>query len=460
MVQIRNRGKLIENGETLRICKYRRLVLECLERAVNAAEPKQLIKAKMKVENNQLQVGKCTFDLSKFKHVYVVGGGKAGGKMAQAIEEVLGNQVTAGVVNIPHGTKQETQVIELNEVSHPVPDEAGVKGTLRIMAIAEQAQKDDLVICLISGGGSSLMPLPREGISLKDKQTLTDQLLKSGAAINEINVVRKHLSAFKGGWLAKAAYPATVLNLVLSDVMGDPLDSIASGPTVPDTSTFSNAKTVLEKYGLWLNAPVNVRDILSEGAKGLLQETLKPGDIVFENVSSFVIGNNKIATRAAIDYLRSEGLNTLLLADILEGEANEVGKAIVQFVNRDFTCNPSSLKSLGVVAGGETTVTVIGKGKGGRNQELVLSAALNLKESEDCIIASFSTDGVDGPTDAAGAIADNYTLNRAKQSGLDPKRYLENNDSYNFFLKLNDLIYTEASGTNVNDLCVILKLKG
>ena len=266
MIQIRNREKLIENGQTTRIRKYRALTLQCLERAVNAAEPKQLIKVKVKMENNQLQVEGYRFDLRKFKHVYVVGGGKAGGKMAQAIEEILGKHVTAGVVNVPYGTKQRTHVIELNEVSHPVPDEAGVKGTFRIMAIAEQTEENDLVICLISGGGSSLMPMPREGISLKDKQALTNALLKSGAAITEINTVRKHLSAFKGGWLAKKAYPATVLNLVLSDVMGDPLDSIASDPTVPDPSTFNDARKILEKFDLWLNAPVSIRKVLSKGS--------------------------------------------------------------------------------------------------------------------------------------------------------------------------------------------------
>ena len=197
MVKIINREKLIENGETSTIRRGRDLALQCLEQAVNAAEPKRLIKAKMKVENDQLQVEGCTFDLRKFKHVYVVGGGKAGGKMAQAIEEILGNHITAGVVNIPYGTSQKTKVIELNEARHPVPDEAGVVGTFRIMALAEQAKEDDLVICLISGGGSSLMPLPREGISLEDKQALTNALLKSGATITEINAVRKHLSAFQ-----------------------------------------------------------------------------------------------------------------------------------------------------------------------------------------------------------------------------------------------------------------------
>jgi glycerate-2-kinase len=460
MIEIINREKLIENGETSHIRKCRALTLQCLEQAVNAVEPKQLIKIKLKVENDQLQVEGYTFDLRKFKHVYVVGGGKASGKMAQAIEEILGKYVTAGVVNVPHGTRQETHVIELNEASHPVPDEAGIKGTLSIMAVAEQAEENDLVICLISGGGSSLMPMPREGISLMDKQALTNALLKCGAAITEINAVRKHLSAFKGGWLAKKAYPATVLNLVLSDVMGDQLDSIASGPTVPDPSTFSDAKKILKKYDLWLNAPVSVRKILSEGVRGLIQETPKAGDIVFENVHNVLIGNNQTASLAAVGCLRSKGLNTMLLADMLEGEASEAGKAIAKFASGVFVRNEPIPKPIGIVVGGETTVTVSGKGQGGRNQELVLSAALNFNESGEWVIASFNTDGVDGPTDAAGAIVDSYTLKRAKKLGLDSEKYLAANDSYSFFSKLGDLIRTGPTGTNVNDIFVIVSLKG
>ncbi len=397
MIQIRNKDKLIENGETSLIRKCRVLALQCLERAVNAAEPKQLIKIKVKVEKSLLQVEGCTFDLRKFKHIYVVGGGKAGGKMAQAIEDILGKHVTAGIVNIPYGTKQRTCIIELNEASHPVPDEAGVRGTLRIMELAKQAEENDLVICLISGGGSSLMPMPREGISLKDKQVITNALLKSGAVITEINTVRKHLSAFKGGWLAKKAYPATVLNLALSDVMGDSMDSIASGPTVPDLSTFSDARKILEKYDLWLNAPVSIRKILSEGEKGLLEETPKPGDLAFQKVHNVIIGNNQTASQAVINYLYSEGLSALLLSDILKGEAKVAGEALAKVANDILVCKPSTPKLIGIIAGGETTVTVKGKGLGGRNQELALSAALNLKDSEECVIASFSTDG-DGRT--------------------------------------------------------------
>ncbi|HUK85735.1 MAG TPA: glycerate kinase [Candidatus Acidoferrum sp.] len=457
MIRIRNLEKLIENGESWHIRQSRSLALKCLERAINAAEPKQLVEAKVKVENNQLRVEDYLFDLGKFKHVYVVGGGKAGGKMAQAMEEILGGHMTAGVVNVPYSAEQKTRVIELNEASHPIPDEAGVKGTRRIVALAEQAEQDDLVICLISGGGSSLMPLPREGISLKDKQALTNDLLKSGAEITEINTVRKHLSSFKGGWLAKKAYPATVLNLVLSDVMGDPLDSIASGPTVPDPSTFSDARNILRKYGLWLNAPVSIRKIISEGVKGFLEETPKPNDLIFENVHNLIIGNNRTSSQAAFDCLRSKGLSVLLLSKMLEGEAKEVGKVLSNLANE--VSKSSISKSLGVVAGGETTVTVVGEGVGGRNQELMLSAAMKLEDSAEWVFASLSTDGVDGPTDAAGAIIDDATLKRARQLGLDPEKYLLNNDSYSFFLKLGDLIFTNATGTNVNDVSVMVRLK-
>ena len=227
--------------------------------------------------------------------------------------------------------------------------------------------------------------------------------------------------------------------------------------TVADSSTFSDARKILEKYNLWLSAPVSIRKILSEGEKGLLQETPKPGDLAFQKVHNVIIGNNRTASQAAISYLYSEGLSTLLLSDILKGEAKIAGESLAKFANHILVCKSSTPKLLGIVAGGETTVTVKGKGLGGRNQELALSAALNLKDTEECVIASFSTDGVDGPTDAAGAIVDGYTLRRARMLGLDPAKYLENNDSYNFFLKLGDLIHTEITGTNVNDIAVILR---
>ena len=458
MIQIKNRKQLIEKGQTPILKKVRTIALRSLECALNTADPKKILHSKIKLENSCIKVEDHSFDLEKFKHVYVVGGGKAGTAMALAMEEILGTHLTAGTVNVPYGTKQKTRVIKLNEASHPFPDQAGVAGTRRIMAIAEKAEADDLVVCLVSGGGSSLMPLPRDGISLEDKQTLTNALLKSGAAITEINAVRKHLSAFKGGWLAKKAYPAIVLNLVLSDVVGDPLDSIASGPSVPDPSTFTDAQTVLKKYRLWSTAPSSVRKVLSEGAEGLLEETPKEDDPVFKKIHTVVVGNNRTATQAAVEYLMAEGLNTLVLNDFLQEEAREVGQALAKFANQVFACNKPIAKPLGVVAGGETTVTVTGTGLGGRNQELALAAALHLKDAETCVIASLSTDGVDGPTDAAGAIVDGYTLERAMRVKLDPEKFLAENDSHNFFSQLGDLIVTGATGTNVNDISVIVVL--
>lgn len=251
MIRIKNMEQLIENGETLLDRKARTLALKSLENAVNAADPKKIMKSKISLRGSVIHVNGYSFDLKKFKNIYVVGGGKASGSMAETLEELIGKYITFGLVNVPRGSKHKTSVVRLHEASHPVPDESGVEGTKCIMEIAEKADEEDLLICLISGGGSSLMPLPRDGITIADKRRINEELLKCGANIKEINTVRKHISEFKGGWLAKKAFPATVLNLILSDVLGDPLDFIASGPTVPDSTTFSDAIKVLKKYGLW-----------------------------------------------------------------------------------------------------------------------------------------------------------------------------------------------------------------
>lgn len=458
MVGIKNRTLLIEKGEIPLLREARALALHSLECALNAAEPKQLLVSKLKLQDSRLLVDGCCFDLQKFRNIYVVGGGKAGGSMAQALEGVLGKYITSGIINVPYGLGRSSGIVELHETSHPVPDEAGVEGTRRMMAIAEKAEEDDLLICLISGGGSSLMPLPSEGLSLNDKQELTKTLLKSGAAISEINAVRKHLSAFKGGWLARKAFPATILNLILSDVVGDPLDSIASGPTVPDLSTFKDAINVIKKHGLWADAPSDVRKVLTEGTRGQIEETPKPGDEAFRKVCSIVIGNNRTASLAALDYLKSKGLNALLLSTSLEGEAKYLGPILASVAREIGVSGNPVRKPSGIVAGGETTVAVKGRGVGGRNQELALSAATKISGIKGCVVASMSTDGVDGPNDAAGAIVDCCTLQRAKELGLAPEKFLERNDSYRFFSKLGDLIFTGPTTTNVNDVSVIVVL--
>ncbi len=456
--EIRNASSLVERGATLTSKQARTLAIHSLECALKAADPNRLVRANVKVEESCLHVGDQLFDLSEFKHLYVLGGGKAGCAMAQAIEELVCDKITAGFVIVPYGYKAQTHKIEIHEASHPVPDLSGVEGTQQIIKIAEQASRDDLIVCLISGGGSSLMALPREGVTLQDEQTVTTALLKSGAPITEINSVRKHLSAFKGGWLAKKAYPATVVSLIISDVLGDPVDSIASGPTAPDLSSFKDAKEVLEKHKLWDITPFSVRKVFSEGSAGLLTETPKPGDPAFTKAYNFVIGNNRTATRAAAESLKSEGIRTIHFDEPLEGEAKQVGTGLANFASRVSDYTFSLPRPLAAVAGGETTVVVTGNGLGGRNQELALSAALHLKDAETCVIASMSTDGVDGPTDAAGAIIDRDTIKRSIEIGLNAAKSLSENDSYTFFSKLGDLIFTGPTGTNVNDVSVIIVL--
>ncbi len=458
MSQIKNKTRLIENGETNLLQKARKLVLESFEHGLLAAEPKRLIHSKLSLEGSILSIEKLSFDLNQYRNIFVVGGGKAGGAMAEGLEKILGKRITAGEINVPYNSKQKTGIIKISETSHPVPDLAGVEGTRRIIAIAEQANEDDLIICLISGGGSSLMPLPHDGVSLEDKKALTNALIRSGAPITDINTVRKHISAFKGGWLAKKAYPASVLNLILSDVVGDPLEVIASGPTVPDHTTFREAKSILEKRNLWTTTSGSIRKIISDGIKGIIEETPKPWDPAFKKVHNIILGNVRTASLAVLDYLKSKELKAQLLTTALEGEAKNVGTSLASIACEVDSLGKPFSKPVGIVAGGETTVTVIGKGSGGRNQELALSAALGLTKTKNCVVASLSTDGVDGPTDAAGAIVDSFTILRAKQVGLDAQKALLDNNSYQFFSKIDDLIITEPTGTNVNDIIVIIVL--
>ncbi|MEM0357126.1 MAG: glycerate kinase [Candidatus Bathyarchaeia archaeon] len=455
---IKNLERLIQNGQTQADKKARELALKSLEAAVEAVDPKKLILSKLTLKDSILKVNGYTFDLNQFRNIYVIGGGKASGSMAEALETVLGNRINEGFVNVPKGSKHKTAVVKLHEASHPIPDDSGVQGVKHMLEIAEKAGEKDLIICLISGGGSSLMPLPRNGITLADKRKITEDLLKCGATINEINTVRKHISGFKGGWLAKKAYPATVLNLVLSDVLGDPLDFIASGPTVPDSTTFSDAIKILKKYGLWEKTPESIKKILIDGERGLIPETPKAGDEVFKRVFNVVIGNCRDACIAACETLKSEGLNTLFLTSLLEGEARHVGTVLASLAREIVASGSPVQKPAALVVGGETTVTVVGKGKGGRNQEIALAAALKIKSLDGCVVASLSTDGVDGPTDAAGALADGKTVARAESAGFRAEDFLAENDSYNFFSKLDDLIFTGPTGTNVNDISVVIVL--
>jgi len=457
MATIKNADQLLKNAGSNIDRKARRLAIDALNAGLKAVDPEAIIKSKIKVAGNTLKIENLTFNLDEFKNVYVIGGGKASGCMAGALFELLGDRIKEGAVNVPYSCPPyKTGKVKLQRASHPIPDEPGVNGARRMLDLVGKAEKTDLVVCLISGGGSSLMPQPRGGVSLEDKRKVTDSLLKSGATITEFNTVRKHISGLKGGWLAKEAYPATVVNLILSDVVGDPLDFIASGPTVPDTTTFSDAVGVLKHHGLWNTIPNSVRKVLTDGEKGVIPETPKPGDKVFKKVHNIVVGDNFTASHAAYTNFRKAGLNSLLLTSTLEGEARDVGTALASIAKEIVSSRNPVAKPAGIVAGGETTVTVVGKGKGGRNQEIALGAALKISDMDGVIVASVSTDGVDGPTDAAGAMVDGKTLQRSHDLGLNPRESLANNDSYTFFSQLGDLVFTGPTGTNVCDVAVVV----
>ena len=434
----------------------RRQIVRVLEAALGAVDPAAAVRRHFRREGDILWVAETRYDLTRYAHVYVVGTGKAGAPMAQAVEEVLGDRLTAGQVNVKYGHGLPTRIVQINEAGHPIPDEAGLSGAERIAGLLDAAGRDDLVLCLISGGGSALMTLPVEGVTLVDIKALTDALLRASATINEINAIRKHLDRLKGGNLARRAYPAQVISLILSDVIGNPLDVIASGPTVPDSSTFADAYALLERYGLLPVVPIPIIEYLRRGLRGDTADTPKAGDPLFEHTQNVVVASNDIAARAAESAAQEMGFNTLLLSTYIDGEAKEIAKVYVALAKEVLASGRPIARPACIIAGGETTVTIRGQGKGGRNQEMALSAAMGIQGLDDVAIVCLATDGTDGPTDASGALADGQTLERAAALGLDPWLHLENNDSYPFFAALNDLLLTGPTNTNVNDLTFVV----
>jgi glycerate 2-kinase len=442
--------EVLKSGKTR---KRRERALAVLSAALAAVDPINAIRRQVSLSSDEtLRIGQRTYDLTRYRNIYVIGGGKASGSMAQAVEEILGQRVVDGLVNVKYGYGAETKTIRLNEAGHPIPDAAGMGGTKQMAELARKATSEDLVLCLISGGGSALMTLPVEGITLADVKSLTDAFLRCGATINEINTVRKHLSQTKGGNLARLAHPAEIVSLILSDVVGNPLDVIASGPTVPDTTTFADAYGVIEKYGLLGKLPRPIVEHLRRGKAGLIAETPKEGAESFAQTYNLIIASNEVAAEAAIAKAGELGFHTLLLSTFVEGEAREVAKVFAAVAREIIHSGRPVSRPACVVAGGETTVTVRGSGLGGRNQEMALSAALEIAGLEEVMIIPLATDGSDGPTDAAGAIADGSTLRRAQDAGLSATRYLADNDSYHFFQQLGDLLITGPTNTNVNDL--------
>ena len=432
--------------------KSSKLVLSTLSAAVDSVRPDSLIKRAVKFSNNELTTRDIYGNvarLAEFEHVYIVGAGKAASGMAFAMCSILDDKVAAGAITVPYGIKSKMNLkrVLVTEASHPIPDNAGIEGTKKILSVLEKASENDLVVFLISGGGSALMPMPAADICLADKQKITGSLLRSGASIHEINAVRKHLSAVKGGQLLRHVNRScTLLSLILSDVIGDDLGIIASGPTYPDSSTFSDALNILRKYRI--ERPVAAIEYLRKGARGKIHETPKPQEEVFSRIHNMLIGNNAVACKAAEGYLKKHGMQAVNLGSEFNGEAKEFGLFLAR-LTLDLGC-----KRLAIVAGGETTVR-LGKSKsglGGRNQEAALTCLAEVNR-DDVVIACMGTDGIDGNSDAAGAIVSSQTRLLAKK--IDLKKYLNRHDSYHAFKKLNSLIFTGFTGTNVNDIAIV-----
>jgi glycerate 2-kinase len=434
----------------------KRDALAIFRASLEAADPRKAIQRLVRLEGATCRVGAARYPLNRHCRVLVLGAGKASAAMAQALESLLGSRITGGLINTKHGHLARLKRIELQECGHPVPDQAGIEGARRIAALAAEAGPDDLVFCLISGGASALMPLPAPGVTLAEKQEATKLLLACGATIHEINAVRKHISHVKGGQLARLAAPATVVSLLLSDVIGDSLDVIGSGPTAPDASTFATAMAVLDKYGIAARVPAPVRSRLEAGLRGEIPDTPKAGDSCFRKVRNVIVGSNRLAVDAAARKAKELGYRPLVLSTFIEGETREIA-AMHAAMAKEITVSGRPVRPPAcLISGGETTVTLKGNGLGGRNQEFVLACALGIDSLPDTVAFSGGTDGTDGPTDAAGAIADGATLVRANQAGMNAAAFLAENDSYRFFDALGDLVKTGPTGTNVMDVRLLL----
>jgi glycerate 2-kinase len=437
--------------------RLREAASSVLSAGLKAADPALLVKRHLHLDDDSLSVAGVRHRFRPDRRLVVVAAGKAAGSMAQAAEEVLGDRIgDALAVDITaRSTLQRTQV---RVARHPVPDRRGLEAATAVESLAQGMGKDDLLLLLVSGGASALLPAPVPGITLDDKAVVTSLLMRAGATIGDVNTVRKHLSRLKGGGLARAAAPARVVCLVLSDVVGDDVSTIASGPTVPDPTTYADALEVLDRFGIGATAPAAVRRHLAAGARGKLPETPKPGDPLFRRVVTRVVGSNRWTVEAAAQEARRHGLQPLVLTSYLEGEAREAARALVAILRECVETGTPAATPVCLLAGGETTVTVRGDGAGGRNQELVLAAAEPLARfPAHAVVASLATDGIDGASHAAGGVVDQETVRRARQLGLpSAASYLAKSDSSAFLGALGDLIVTGPTGTNVVDLTVLL----
>jgi hydroxypyruvate reductase/glycerate 2-kinase len=421
---------------------------------VESVLPDQLIRLKLKLTDGILSVAGNSFHLANFRNIYVVGAGKATALMAQEIEQILGEHITDGHIVVKYNHTCPLKYLTVTEAGHPLPDKNGIEASRKILQIASKADVQDLVFCLLSGGASALLADFPEESTLEDLIVINELLVKSGADIKEINIVRKHLSKIKGGELAKAIYPATTISLILSDVIGDSLDVVASGPTSDDKSTFRDAITVVEKYNLKEQLPDSLMKYLQNGNNGLIVETPKLGDVIFENVNNFIIGSNSIALAVAAEKAQELGFTTYIITAELDEDFSKVGEFILNSIEK--FQHQTTNKPICLLFGGEPTVKVSGNGLGGRNQHLALYCAIKLKGMKGVTLLCAGTDGTDGPTDVAGAIVDWQTVATANSKNIDPLKYLHSADSYQFFKQVGGHIITGSTKTNVMDIMILL----
>ena len=434
----------------------RRHAASLFNSALSAVNAFEAIKKLCRYENHILSIDQKTFHLNQFNRVFIIGAGKASAHMAAAMEEILGKTITSGIISVKYGHTAPLEKIRLIEAGHPIPDANGEKAATQMLEIAEAATENDLIICLISGGGSALLPLPAPGITLQDKQETLKILLHCGAAIDEINTLRKHMSAIKGGWLTVKASPAALVTLIISDVVGNRLDVIASGPTTGDPSTFSDCVTIIERYHIQDQIPVSVLKHLKNGVAGAFPDTPAPDHPAFKTVLNVIAASNREALAAACEKACEYGYNPFILAENLEGDTRAAAHLHTDAAKNIQRFGRPVPAPACILSGGETTIVLKGNGKGGRNQEFALIAALDMHGENRMVILSGGTDGTDGPTDAAGAVVDTSTIAKARKIGLNPDKFLANNDSYHFFKKTGDLLMTGPTGTNVMDIRVVL----
>lgn len=452
MAIIKNRTELLSHGNR----EGRKTALEIVEYALGAIDTYESVKKTVLIDKGELIVGNSKYDLPKIRNIYVVGAGKGTVRMAEALEEILGRRIKRGVIIEKLGQGRHLQTIKVVEGGHPTPNEAGLEGTKEIVEIAKSARERDLVFVCIMGGCSALMVFPVEGVTLGDINTVNGLLLKCGATIEEINAVRKHLSAVKGGRLAQYIHPAEIINLIVIDEVA----GLPWGPTIPDTTTFENAVHVLQKYDLWEKVPSSVRRHLERGLTDPSLETPKAEDFEGLKIHNLILANNNMACEAAKKKAEELGFNSMILSTVLEGESREVGIVLASIAKEVEKRNRPLKPPCVIISGGETTVTITEEpGEGGRNQELALASSLKIDGSEKIVLVSIGTDGTDGPTDIAGGIVDGYTLRRGKEKGLDVYKNLTKHNSSHVFRELNDAIFTGPTGTNVMDLGFVVVLK-